>query len=175
MRTTNALQPSPVRNTIPSQETRILGEQGGLTMATTVKKIVLWRKEVANRAGILAGALAPLAHAGANIQVVIAYRYPGQKANGVIELYPVTGRASATAAKEAGFSASDIPALLVEGDNRVGLGYATAQAIANAGISLDFLVAQVVGKKYSAVFGFESDADAAKCAGILRRAAAKRR
>jgi hypothetical protein len=145
-------------------------------MALTVKKIVLWRKEVANRAGILAGALAPLAHAGANIHVVMAYRYPGQKAKGAIELYPVTGRASATAAKEAGFGASDIPALLVEGDNRAGLGYATAQAIAAAGISLDFLVAQVVGKRYSAVFGFESNADAAKCAGIIRRAgAAKRR
>ena len=67
-------------------------------------------------------------------------------------------------------------ALLVEGDNRAGLGYATAQAIADAGISLDFLVAQVVGKKYSAVFGFGSDADVEKCAGIIRKAgAAKKR
>ena len=56
------------------------------------------------------------------------------------------------AAKEAGFSASDIPALLVEGDNRAGLGYATAQAIAVAGISLDFLVAQVVGKIFSGLW-----------------------
>jgi hypothetical protein len=139
-------------------------------MAVTVKKIVLWRKEVDNRAGILAAALAPLAHTGANIQVVMGYRYPGQESKGAIELYPVTGKKSGAAAKEAGFNASDIPALLVEGDNRAGLGYATAQAIADAGISLDFLVAQVVGKKYSAVFGFESDADAAKCAGIIRKA-----
>jgi len=63
----------------------------------------------------------------------MAYRHPGQKSKGAIELYPVTGKKSATAAKEAGFSASDIPALLVEGDNRAGLGYATAQAIADAG------------------------------------------
>jgi len=164
------LQPSAFRNTIPSQETRILGKQGGFTVALTVKKIALWRKEVENGAGILAGALAPLAHAGANIHVVMAYRYPGHQSKGAIELYPVTGKKSATAAKEAGFSASDIPALLVEGDNRAGLGYATAQAIADAGISLDFLMAQVVGKKYSAVFGFESDADAAKCAAIIRKA-----
>jgi hypothetical protein len=80
------------------------------------------------------------------------------------------GKKSATAAKEVGFGASDIPALLIEGDNRAGLGYATAQAIADAGISLDFLVAQVVGGKYLAVFGFESDADAAKCAAIIRKA-----
>ena len=144
-------------------------------MALTVKKIALWRKEVENGAGILAGALAPLAHAGANIHIVMAYRYPGQGFKGAIELYPVTGKKSATAAKEAGFSASDIPALLVEGDNRAGLGYATAQAIAGAGINMDFLVAQVVGRKYSAVFGFESDADATKCAAIIRKATAAKK
>jgi len=33
-------------------------------MAVTVKKIVLWRKEVDNRTGILANALASLANAG---------------------------------------------------------------------------------------------------------------
>ena len=144
-------------------------------MAVTVKKIALWRKEVQNRAGMLAGALAPLAHAGTNIHVVMAYRYPGHESKGAIELYPVTGKKSATAAREAGFSASNIPALLVEGDNRPGLGYATAQAIANAGINLDFLVAQVVGRKYSAVFGFESDTDAAKCAAIIREAGAAKK
>lgn len=144
-------------------------------MALTVKKITLWRKHVENRAGILAGALAPLAHAGANIHVVLAYRYPGQESKGAIELYPVTGKKSAAAAREAGFGASNIPALLVEGDDRPGLGYATAQAIADAGIGLDFLVAQVIGKKYSAVFGFESDADAAKCAAIIRKAGAARK
>jgi hypothetical protein len=138
-------------------------------MAVTVKRISLWRKEVENRAGILAGALAPIAHAGANIHVVMAFRYPGEESRGAIELYPVTGKKSATAAREAGFSPSNIPALLVEGNNRPGLGYATAQAIADAGINLDFLVAQVIGKKYSAVFGFGSDADAAQCAAIIRK------
>ncbi len=144
-------------------------------MALTVKKIVLWRKETENRTGILANALAPLAHAGTNIQVVMAYRYPGQESKAAIELYPVTGKKSATAAREAGFSASAIPALLVEGDNRAGLGYETAQAITGAGISMDFLVAQVVGRKYSAVFGFESEADATKCAAIIRKAGAAKR
>ncbi|HEV8724935.1 MAG TPA: hypothetical protein VGW77_30330 [Candidatus Binatia bacterium] len=141
-------------------------------MAVTVKKIVLWRKEVENKTGILANALAPLAHAGTDIHVVMAYRFPGQESKAAIELYPVTGKKSVTAAKETGFSASAIPALLVEGDNRAGLGYAAAQAIADAGINIDFVVAQVVGRKYSAVFGFESDADAIKCAAIIRKAAA---
>ena len=144
-------------------------------MAVTVKKIALWRKEVENQPGTLANALAPLANAGADIHVVMAYRFPRQEYKAAIELYPVTGRKSVTAAKEAGFSASAIPALLVEGNNRPGLGYATAQAIAGAGVNMDFLVAQVVGRKYSAVFGFESGADATKCAAIIRKAAAAKK
>jgi hypothetical protein len=144
-------------------------------MAVTVKKIVLWRKETENKAGILANALAPLAHAGTDIHVVMGYRYPSDESKAAIELYPVAGRKSVTAAKEAGFSASAIPALLVEGDNRAGLGYETGQAIADAGINVDFLVAQVVGRKYSAVFGFESDTDATKCAAIIRKAAAMKK
>ena len=105
----------------------------------------------------------------------MAFRFPGKESKAAIELYPVTGRKSVTAAKEAGFSASAIPALLVEGDNRAGLVYATAQAIAGAGINMDFLVAQVVGRKYSAVFGFESDADATKCAAEIKKVAAAKR
>src|SRR4029434_10193552 len=135
----------------------------------------LWRKEVENRTGILANALAPLANAGTDIHVVMAFRFPGKESNAAIELYPVTGRKSVTAAQEAGFSASAIPALLVEGDNRAGLGYATAQAIGGAGINMDFLVAQVVGRKYSAVFGFESEADASKGAAVIRKATAAKK
>jgi hypothetical protein len=144
-------------------------------MAVTVKKIVLWRKEVENKAGVLANALAPLAHAGTDIHIVMAYRFPGEESRAAIELYPVTGKKSVAAAKEAEFSASDIPALLIEGDNRAGLGYATAQAIANSGINIDFVVVQVIGRKYSAVFGFESDADAQKCAAIIRKAGATKK
>ena len=144
-------------------------------MAVTVKKIVLWRKEVENQRGTLANALAPLANAGADIHVVMAYRFPGAESKAAIELYPVTGKKSAAAAAEAGFSASAIPALLVEGDNRAGLGYATAQAIADAGINMDFVVAQVIGRKYSAVFGYESDVDATKCAAIIRKATAAKK
>ena len=40
---------------------------------------------------------------------------------------------------------------------------------------MDFLVAQVIGKKYSAVFGFESEADATKCAAIIRKATATKK
>ena len=56
-----------------------------------------------------------------------------------------------------------------------GLGHAICQAIADAGINMDFVVAQVVGRKYSAVFGFESAAEATKGAAVIKKAAAAKR
>ena len=52
-----------------------------------MKKIVLWRKEIENRTGILANALAPLANAGTDIHVVMAFRFPGKESKAAIELY----------------------------------------------------------------------------------------
>ena len=144
-------------------------------MAVTIKKIVLWRKEVENRPGVLASALASLARAGADLQVVMAYRYPGEESNAAIELYPVTAKKSVAAAQEAGLIASSIPALLVEGVNKPGLGHAISQALADAGINIDFLVGQVVGRKYSAALGFDSEADATEAVTLIRKAAAAKK
>jgi hypothetical protein len=105
----------------------------------------------------------------------MAYRYPGEETKAAIELYPVTGKKSVAAAQGAGLSASSIPALLVEGDNRPGLGHAISRAIADAGINLGFLVAQVVGRRYSSVLGFESEAEASKGAALIRKATAARK
>lgn len=141
-------------------------------MAVTVKKITLWRTEVEHKPGVLAGILGPLAGAGANLQVLMGYRYPRNELKAAVELYPVTGKKSVAAAQAAGLSASSIPTLLVEGDNKPGLGHAIAEAIAGAGINLGFLVAQAIGRRYSAVFGFESEDDARKAATLIKKAVA---
>ena len=112
-------------------------------MAVTVKNITLWRKESENKLGILASTLLPLASVGADLKVVMGYRHPGAESKATIEIYPITGKKSVAAASVAGLSASAIPALLIEGDNKPGLGQKISQAIADSGISLDFLVAQV--------------------------------
>lgn len=144
-------------------------------MAVTIKRAQLWRNEVESRPGLLAGALGALASAGADLQVVMAYRYPGNQTMGAIEVYPISGKKLAGAAQAAGLSPTTIAALHVEGDNRPGLGYATTRAMADAGINIAFLVAQVIGKKYSCVLGFETDADAAKAASLIRKATAPRK
>jgi hypothetical protein len=143
-------------------------------MAVSVKKVRMWRKEVEDRPGALAATLEPLAAAGADLQVVVG-RGPavapgaGQAA---IAVYPVTGRKAIAAAQQAGLSAWAIPALLVEGDNRPGLGHAIAQALSEAQINLAYVMAQVVGRRYAAVLGFESDADAARAAALIKKASA---
>ncbi len=143
-------------------------------MPVTVKRITLWRKELENRAGTLAEALQPLAQAGADLQVVMGYRYPGEHAKAAVELYPVANKKTTAAAQGAGFAPSAIPALLVEGDNRAGAGHVISRTLADAGLNLDFLVAQVIGRKYSAVIGFENEADADKASALIKKAGKKK-
>jgi hypothetical protein len=144
-------------------------------MPFTVKKVALWRRELDNRPGALAVVLEPLARAGTDLQVAMAYRLPGNESRAAVEVAPVTSRKAAAAAQGAGLQPSGIPTLIVAGDNRPGLGSAISQGMADAGINMAFLVAQVVGRRYSAVFGFESDADAGRAAAIIRTASGARK
>jgi hypothetical protein len=79
------------------------------------------------------------------------------------------------AAAEAGLSASSIPTLLVEGDDKPGLGFAIAQAIAEAGVNMTFFVAQAMERKFSAVLGFETEADAKTAAPLIKKATASKK
>jgi len=106
------------------------------------------------------------------VQIVMGYRYPDPKGRGAVEVSPISGKKIVAAAQAAGLAAAPIPALLVEGDNKRGLGHAMADALAAAGINFDFLMALVIGRKYGAVFGFERDEDAKKAATVIKKAAA---
>jgi hypothetical protein len=144
-------------------------------MAVTVKEITLWRREIQNQPGMLARVLEPLAKASADVQILMAYRYPGDESRGAVELFPVSGKKATAAAETAGLTRADIPALLVEGPNRPGVGFDATNAIAGAGINLAFVVAQVIGSKFSSVYGFDSEADRRKAVALLKKAGTKRR
>jgi hypothetical protein len=138
-------------------------------MAVTVKEITLWRREIQNRPGMLAETLDPLADARADLTVLMAYRFPGDETRGAVELFPVSGKKASAAAKAAGLAPADIPAVLVQGTNRPGVAFATTRAIADAGINLAFLVAHVIGTKFAAVYGFDSESDRRKAVSLLRK------
>jgi len=144
-------------------------------MPVKVKKITLWRKELENRPGTLAKTLEPVAKAGADLQVVMGYCYPGDRTKAAVELFPVGNKKATAAAQGAGLAPAGIPALHLEGDNKAGLGHAIARSLADAGVNLDFLVAQVIGRKYSAVLGFENEADADKATALIKKAGAKKK
>lgn len=144
-------------------------------MPVTVKSISLWRKEVVNQVGVLAQTLEPVSNAGANLRVLMGYRYPGDATKAAIELYPIVGNKVTAAATEAGLVASLIPTLIVEGDDKPGLGQAIAEAISGARINMTFFVAQTIGQKFSAVLGFETEADEHTAAPLIKKAAASKK
>ena len=121
---------------------------------------------------MLGKVLGPLA-AAADLQVVIGYHYHGTGNMAAIELCPVKGKKATAAAQAAGLGVSSIPTLLVAGENKAGLGAAIAQAIAEAGIDIGFLVAQVIGTKFSAVIGLEDEAAAREASSLIKKAARK--
>jgi hypothetical protein len=140
-------------------------------MAVSVKKIVLWQTHVEDKPGTLSGVLAPLAEAGTDLQVVMGYHLHGQPGSARVEVAPVTGKKATTAAGKARLSAAMIPALLVQGDNRPGLGHAIAETIAAAGINITFLVAQVISGQFSAVIGLPDEAAAKQVTTLIKKAA----
>ena len=144
-------------------------------MAVTAKRITLWRSEVESTPGMLARTLKPLAVAGASLQVAMAYRLPGEPARAAIELSPVSGKKSQAAAQAAGLDRSSVPTVLAIGDDRPGLGSELAEAMAAAGINVSFLVMQVVGRRYSAVYGFETEEEAQIASNLIRKVSKPRR
>jgi hypothetical protein len=140
-------------------------------MALSVKRITLWRADVENQPGVLARTLEPLAAAGADLRLVMGYRFPKAPEHSAIEVYPVSGKRATTAAGQAALTPSDIPCLLVEGDNRPGLGAALARGLADAGINIAFLVAQVIGRRFAAAIGFADEATAAAATAVVKRSA----
>jgi hypothetical protein len=139
-------------------------------MALTIRKVTLWRRDLDNRPGALATVLEPLAAAGADLQVAMGYRIPGQESRAVVELAPVSGRRAAAAAAATGLAPSPIPTVVVEGDDAPSVGLAQSRALGEAGINIAFLIAQSMGGRYSAVYGFETQQDADRAISLLKRA-----
>lgn len=138
-------------------------------MGVTVKKAVIWRKEVRNTPGVLASTLKPLADAGVNVQVLMGYAYPGDNNKSAIEVYPISSAKAIAAAKSAKLlPSSSIACLHVQGDDEVGLGARIAQQLGSAKINVSFVMVQVVGKKYSGFFGFENEMAAERAMKIIK-------
>lgn len=136
-------------------------------MSVYIKRVSFWRAEMSNKPGNLARILAPLAKSKTDLEVLMGYRFPGNETRAAVELFPIETSGERAAAKKAGLAKAAIPAFVVTGKNKPGRVYAIVDLLSSAGINLAFVSAQAVGKKFSAVIGFEKEADAAKAEAIL--------
>jgi hypothetical protein len=138
-------------------------------MAYTVSKVEMWTAEINDRVGGLDAKLAPLADAGVDLEIVIARRQPHLPGRGVAFLGPIKGAKGQKAAAAAGLTrAASLYALRVEGPNKAGDCRRVTRLLADAGISLRGLSATVCGSRYVLSLGFDTEADAARAASLLK-------
>jgi hypothetical protein len=138
-------------------------------MTIRIKRIGLWRTEVPGRPGALAEVLEPLAHGNADLKVVRVHAAPSGAGRLAVEVYAGEGKRAAGVARAAGFSLEPSTTVLLQGDNRPGLAFAVADAIAWAGIGVRDLDAEVVGTRYSAILTFGNETDAEKAVAVIRK------
>lgn len=139
-------------------------------MPVSVKRIVLWRGRISDRPGALASQLEDLDSPKPGSRIVMAYGEPGGNGEALLELWPPPRKSSAAAGMRQGLAPSGLPTVLVQGGDRRGFFEEIAGALAAAGINIAFLVHQSLGRRFSAVFGFENDADATRAMRVLRNA-----
>jgi hypothetical protein len=140
--------------------------------ALKIRKGSMWRAQIEDTPGTFAKKLEPFAKAGQNLQVVAGWSTASAAQKGVayMEIFPVTDETGKQCAKEAGLhEVTDSVCLIVEGDDRAGLGYAMAKAVADAGVNVRFAMCQSIGKQFQGCFGFHSDAEAQKAQAVLSK------
>ena len=139
-------------------------------MALNVTRADVWAASIEDLPGGLAGKLAALAEAGAQLAFVFAQRAPERLGAGVVFLTPLKGSAQIGAAKKAGFGkAMSLHLLRVEGPDQSGLGAKMTQSLAQAGINLRGFSAATIGPRCVMHLALDSTADATKAVRLLKR------
>jgi hypothetical protein len=137
-------------------------------MGFKLDRVHVWSGEVADKAGGVAGKLASLAQADANLEFILTRRLPDRPGFGVLYVAPVTGPTQVRAAKAAGLMETQSPVVLrVEGDNEAGLAHRLTQQWALAGISMEGLSMAVLSSKFVGFAAFDTVSDANRAAQIL--------
>ena len=140
-------------------------------MALKVTKVQVWAGNLRDVPGGLADVLEQTAAGGESIQFLIARRDDKQTGMGKVFVTPVTSAKSKDSAGRAGLrNATSLGTLRVEGNDKAGLGGKITRAIADAGVNVRGVSAAVIGNKFVAYFGFDSDADADAAADAITRA-----
>lgn len=139
-------------------------------MDLLVEPVDVWAATVPDKPGGLAGLLAVLRDAGANLQFIIARRAPGIPPTGVVFVTPLQGDREIRAATVAGFNVTHkLHSVRVMGPDRPGIAAQVTQKLADAGINLHGFSASVIGTQFVAYVGLDSLEDANKALHILQQ------
>lgn len=141
-----------------------------MKMKLKVSRAEMWSATIDDQPGGAARVLDPLAEAGANFEFAFARRAPEMPGRGLLFVLPVKGKKVVSAAQSAGLArAESIHTVKVEGGDRPGTSAAIARALADSGVSFRAFSAIAVGRKFAAYLALDSEEDAAKVVGVLRK------
>ena len=130
-------------------------------MALKVTKVNVWAGDLRDVPGSLADVLGQLAAGGGSIEFLIARRNDKSAGAGKVFVTPVEKPKAKDAAARAGLqNATHVATLRIEGTDRPGLGGKITRAMADAGINVRGVSAAVIGNKFVAYIGLDSDSDA---------------
>jgi hypothetical protein len=126
-------------------------------MSLQINKIQVWSAEIPDRPGAAAAKLEFLARAGTNLAFIFTRPHPRQPETGVLFVAPIEGAVQTQAARQAGLApAADVAMLMVEGENRPGIGYDMMSRLAVAGINLRGLSISTLGNHFAAYLAFDN-------------------
>ncbi|MCL5270648.1 MAG: amino acid-binding protein [bacterium] len=140
-------------------------------MAYLIEKVDVWAGTIEDRPGGLGEKLALLTEAAANLEFLIARRQPEKPGTGVVFLAPLKGPKQLAAARKAGLNkAQTLCSLRMSGPDKPGLGSRITAELTAADINLRGISAASIARKCIVYFAFDTQADAAKAARVLKKA-----
>ncbi|CAG9187028.1 ACT domain-containing protein [Cupriavidus pinatubonensis] len=138
-------------------------------MDLLVEQVEVWAAGIPDKPGGLAGVLAALRDAGADLQLIIARRSPDRAGEGVVFVTPLQGDREMVAAAMAGFNVTQKQhCVRVLGRNQRGIAAAVAEELAEAGINLRGFSAAVIGPQFVAYVAVDTQAEADHATAVLQ-------
>ena len=138
-------------------------------MALKVSKVDVWAGDLRDVPGGLADTLEALAKGGGSLDFVIARRSDKHPGAGKVFVTPVTSAKTKDSAGRAGLQhATGMGTVRVEGTDARGMGAKMTRAMAEAGINVRGVSAAVIGNKFVAYIGLDSDGDADRVVRALK-------
>ena len=137
-------------------------------MSLIAEREEVWAASIEDTPGALAGKLAALAEAGADLDFIIARRAPDKPGTGVVFVTPLRGDREVEAAGEVGFSATNrLHSVRVEGANQPGIAAKLTQRLAAARVNLRGFSGAIIGSQFVLHLAFDSEDEAQHAIALL--------